>query len=362
MINKKFLELPNGKINFPAFLPDGTRGVVRALGADDLERTYTQALVMNTFHLMQKPGSSTIQSLGGLHKMSGWKKPIMTDSGGFQAYSIIRNNSKNGSLTDKGITFKPEGSQRKYQLTPEKSIQLQINYGADIVVCLDDCTHVDDDADKQELSVKRTISWAKKSKKEFSRLLEAKKLEGVSAPKLFAVIQGGGDLNLRKQCAEELLEIGFDGYGFGGWPLDSNGKLLEEVLGYTRNLIPLEFPMHALGVGHPEYVLRCHELNYQMFDSALPTRDARRGRLSTFSDAEGLNGKWFKYLYINDLKHIKASIPISDYCDCYTCQNYSRGYLHHLFKINDHLFYRLSTIHNLRFMSLLEERMRILND
>ncbi len=361
MTKKGWLKLPNGKINFPAFLPDGTRGVVRALGADDLETVGTQALVMNTFHLMQKPGSSTVQALGGLHKMSAWKKPIMTDSGGFQAYSVIRTNSKNGSLTDKGISFKPEGSQRKYQLTPEKSIQLQINYGADIVVCLDDCTHVDDDASQQETSVKRTITWAKKSRQEFDKLLDEKNLEGDTAPKLFGVVQGGGDKDLRKQCAEELLEIGFDGYGFGGWPLDSKGSLLEDILGYTRSLIPSKLPVHALGVGHPEYVLRCHELGYEMFDSALPTRDARRGRLYTFNDSAGLFGDWFSYLYIYDLKHIKSALPISEHCDCYTCQNYSRGYLYHLFKINDHLFHRLTTLHNLRFMSMLEDRMRLSN-
>ena len=238
MTKKAWLDLPNGKINFPAFLPDGTRGVVRALGSDDLEGTRTQALVMNTFHLMQKPGSSTIQSLGGLHKMSAWKKPIMTDSGGFQAYSVIRNNPKNGNLSDKGITFKPEGSQRKYQLTPEKTIQLQMNYGADILVCLDDCTHVDDDPQQQEISVNRTLNWAKKCKSEFVRLLDAKKIDGHSQPKLFAVVQGGGDKDLRKLCAEELLDIGFDGYGFGGWPLGSDGKLLDDIS--TRNLCPFK--------------------------------------------------------------------------------------------------------------------------
>lgn len=358
MTKKDQILLPNGIISFPAFLPDGTRGVVRALGSDDLNAIGTQALVMNTFHLMQKPGSSTIQSLGGLHKMSAWKKPIMTDSGGFQAYSVIRNNPKNGNLSDKGISFRPEGSKRKYQLTPEKSIQLQMNYGADILVCLDDCTHVDDAPSQQETSVNRTLNWAKKCKSEFVRLLDAKKIDGDSMPKLFAVIQGGGDKELRELCANELLEIGFDGYGFGGWPLDSEGKLLDDILGYTRSLIPEEFSMHALGVGHPEYVLRCFQMGYEMFDSALPTRDARRGRLYLFKDPESLVGDWFGRIYINDLKHIKSALPISEFCDCYTCQNYSRGYLHHLFKINDHLFYRLTTIHNLRFMSILENRMR----
>ncbi|MDH3944668.1 MAG: queuine tRNA-ribosyltransferase family protein [Anaerolineae bacterium] len=162
---------------------------------------------------------------------------------------------------------------------------------------------------------------------------------------------------MRKQCAEALLEVGFDGYGYGGWPLDADGKLLRDMLAYTRELTT-GFPLHALGVGHPENVAACAAMGYEMFDSVLPTRDARRGRLYTFTSPSGLPDKWFKYLYINDEKHIKDANPLSEFCDCRTCQYYSSGYLHHLFKINDHLFPRLATIHNLRFMTRLEERLR----
>jgi queuine tRNA-ribosyltransferase len=340
------------------FLPDGTRGVVRALDATDLENTKIQALVMNTFHLMQRPGSSTIQSLGGLHKMSGWAGPIMTDSGGFQAFSVIRENPKLGSLTNKGLAFRREPGGRKYQLTPEKAVQLQIGFGADIVVCLDDCTHVDDAPEVQIQAVERTLDWAKRCRAEFDRLVDEKGLSGESVPKLFAVVQGGGSKDLRKKCAEELLAIGFDGYGYGGWPLDSQGSLLTDMVGYVREVIPAEFPLHALGVGHPENVAACADLGYQMFDSALPTRDARRGRLYTFTEESGLDGDWFRFLYIHDEKHIRSSKPLSPFCDCHTCTNYSRGYLHHLFKLNDHLFFRLATLHNLRFMRLLEDRLR----
>ena len=333
-------------------------GVVRALDAQDLEKVQVQALVMNTYHLMQRPGSSTIQALGGLHKMSGWDKPIITDSGGFQAYSIIRENPKNGSITDKGISFRRQGDGRKFQLTPEKTVQLQINYGADVVICLDEPTHVDEDMDAQQKAVERTVAWAKRCKTEYHRLLEKKGIEGDQLPKLFAVVQGGGSKELRKQCAEELLEIGFDGYGYGGWPLDKQGHLLTDILAYTRELIPAAFPMHALGIGHPENVFACATMGYELFDSALPTRDARRGRLYTFTTPEDLVGAWFKYLYINDEKHVKDANPISEYCDCHACTAYSRGYIHHLFKINDHLYHRLATLHNLRFMTQLEARLR----
>jgi queuine tRNA-ribosyltransferase len=358
MAGMKEIQLPHGRVRFPVFLPDATRGVVRAVDSLGLEQVGVQALVMNTFHLMLKPGSSTVQSLGGLYKMSGWQRPIITDSGGFQAYSLIRENPKNGSLSDRGIIFRSQGSKRKYQLTPEKTIQLQLSFGADVVICLDDCTHAESNLQVQQQAVARTINWAKRCRTEFDRLVEEKSLEGDMRPKLFAVVQGGGEKALRRQCAEALLEIGFDGYGYGGWPLDSSGSLLEEIVGYVRELIPQEFPVHALGVGHPENVAACARLGYEMFDSALPTRDARRGRLYTFTGDQGLVGDWFKFLYIQDEEHIRADLPLSPYCDCPTCQRYSRGYLHHLFKINDHLFFQLATLHNLRFMRQLEDRMR----
>jgi queuine tRNA-ribosyltransferase len=360
---KNELSLAHGELALPAFLPDATLGVVRAVDTIDLAQAGVRALVMNVFHLMQKPGSSTIHALGGLHQMAGWPGPIMTDSGGFQAYSLIRQNPRAGSLSDQGIRFQPEGAERPFQLTPEKSIQLQLAYGADILVCLDDCTHVDDTFAEQQASVARTIKWAARCKAEFERQLRQRKTAAAARPLLFAVVQGGGSEQLRRQCAEQLLAIGFDGYGYGGWPLDAHGKLLHEMLGFTRSLIPPEFPMHALGVGQPESVARCAALGYQMFDSALPTRDARGGRLSVFTADPAraslrLAGSWYEYLYVEDKKHIKARGPISPFCDCYTCQTYTLGYLHHLHKIGDTLYFRLATIHNLRFMMQLMDALR----
>ncbi len=362
-LRKNTIHLPHGELSCPTFLPDATRGVVRTVDSVDLARCGIQGLVMNTFHLMQRPGSSTIQALGKLHKMCGWQKPIITDSGGFQAYSLIRQNSKYGRLSDKGISFRPDGSARKFQLTPEKTIQLQLSYGADIVICLDDCTHVDDSLQVQQSSVHRTIAWAKRCKKEFQRLNDQKNISPTERPLIFAVIQGGGSRDLRRRCAEELLEIGFDGYGYGGWPLDSQGNLLIDTLAYTRELVPAKLPTHALGVGHPANVVECAKIGYNLFDSAMPTRDARHGRLYTFTTpaslpAGGLKGEWFSYVYINDKKYIKAAGPVSQFCDCLGCSNYSRGYVHHLFKINDPLFLRLATIHNLSFMMQLTARLK----
>jgi queuine tRNA-ribosyltransferase len=336
-----------------------------------LEQVGVEALVMNVFHLMQKPGSSTIQALGGLHKMAHWSRLIVTDSGGFQAYSLIRQNPKFGKISDQGIRFKPEGSDREFQLTPEKSVQLQMAYGADVILCLDDCTHVDDPEAEQQLSVTRTIQWAKRCKAEFQRQRNQRRPNKKSStpytlhptPRLFGVVQGGGSVVLRRQCAEALLEIGFDGYGYGGWPLDSAGNLVVEMLALTRELIPAEFPLHALGVGHPDNVLACARLGYDLFDSALPTRDARNGRLCVFTTAPTapdfcLSGKWWDYLYIGDDKHIKTDRPLSPACDCPTCRQYAVGYLRHLYKAGDTLFYRLATLHNLRFMMQLMEAIR----
>jgi queuine tRNA-ribosyltransferase len=352
------LQLAHGQVHMPVFMPDATLGVVRAVDATDLATCEIQAVVMNTFHLMQRPGSSTIHALGGLHQMSAWQRPIITDSGGFQAYSLIQQNARFGSMNDDGIAFKPEGAERKFHLTPEKTIQLQLSYGADVVICLDECMHVDAAYELQTISVKRTIDWAKRCKKEFLRLIKQKHLTEAERPLLFAVIQGGGSHELRKQCAQELLEIGFDGFGFGGWPLDKQGHLLSDILAYTRELVPMQFPMHALGVGHPLNVVECTKLGYGMFDSAMPTRDARHCRLYAFSHETALEDKWLTYIYANDDKYIKSDAPVSRFCDCLCCTNYSLGYLHHLFKINDTLFFRLATLHNLRFMTQLTRRLR----
>ena len=349
-----WLDLPHGRLSLPVFLPDATYGMVRALDAADLEQCGVQAVVMNTFHLMQSPGSSTIQSLGGLHRMAGWRRPIVTDSGGFQAYSLIHQNPKNGTLTDRGILFRAEGSDRRVQLTPEKTVQLQLSYGADIVICLDDCTHAEAGLDTQRESVRRTVDWARRGKAEFERLVEEKRL--TPRPWLFAVVQGGGSLELRRACAEALLEIGFDGFGFGGWPLDGHGRLLTDILAYLRELVPPAFPLHALGVGHPDNVVECARMGYGLFDSALPTRDARHGRLYTGSLADPA-GAPFAFVYAGDDKHIKASRPVDAACDCACCSRYSLGYLHHLYKMNDTLYFRLATIHNLRFMNRLIERL-----
>jgi queuine tRNA-ribosyltransferase len=208
-------------------------------------------------------------------------------------------------------------------------------------------------------SVERTVQWARAGKREFTRLLDQRKAQAGRQPLLFAVIQGGASAELRRRCASELLEIGFDGYGYGGWPLDTKGNLMLDMISLSRELIPSEFPFHALGVGHPDYIVQCARAGCTMFDSALPTRDARHGRLYIYAGEQaGFMGEGFDTVYIADDKFIKDDRPIAPYCDCLCCSRYSRGYLHHLYKIGDTLFFRLATMHNLRFMAMLTESLR----
>lgn len=355
------LNLPHGDLALPAFLPDATQGVVRAVSAGDLLASQTPAVQMNVYHLMQRPGTSTIQALGGLHRMAGWPRPIFTDSGGFQVYSLIRANPRSGSITDKGAVFRPSGD-RKYNLTPEKSVQLQFSYGSDMIICLDDCTSPEDPLDVQTESVRRTILWARRCKDAYLQLIEQKGLGEAQRPRIMGVVQGGLSAALRRRCAEALLEMGFDAYGFGGWPLDEQGNLLVDMIATVRELIPDGFPLHGLGIGHPASVVTCSRLGYRLFDSTMPTRDARHGRLLAFAadPAEAVKregGDWFAYIYPGDAKHVKSAAPVSAYCDCPTCDTYALGYLHHLYKLNDALYLRLATVHNLRFMSMLLEHL-----
>lgn len=355
---KASITIAGKELTLPVFVPDGTFGVVRSLDAADLLACRVQAVMMNTFHLMQKPGSSTIQAAGGLHQFSGWQGPIFTDSGGFQAFSLMSENSRIGQVTDDGIRFTPESSARKFLLTPEKCIQLQMSYRSDLLFCLDDCTHVDETQAEQQAAVQRTIAWAKRCKKEYLKILNQRKAESEHRPLLFGIVQGGQSRELRQQCAQALLEIGFDGFGYGGWPLNAAGELLEEMVAYLRELIPNQFPLHALGIGQPDNIARSYALGYQLFDSAMPTRDARHGRLYRFTGSFSMQGKkWWEFVYIQDQRHIKNNQPIDELCDCPACRSVSLAYLHHLFKIGDGLFQRLATLHNLRFMTRLCEKL-----
>ncbi len=227
-------------------------------------------------------------------------------------------------------------------------------------MCLDECTHIDDSLEYQKVAVKRTINWAKRCKTEYSRIMSEDNIRH-DRPLVFGVIQGGNEFKLRKDCTDALLQMGFDGYGYGGYPLDHKGNLLVDVLSHVRELVPPNRPMIALGIGEPSNVVKAAKIGYNLFDCSLPTRDARQGRLYALNKPHPnslADDGWYSFLYIQDKKYIKSDAPISTYCDCLACKNYSKAFLHHLFGQKDSLYLRLATIHNLRFMTMLIEHLR----
>jgi queuine tRNA-ribosyltransferase len=365
------MDTPHGVIPFPAFLPDGTQGVVKTVDAVDVAGCGIRVLMVNALHLSSSPGTSRVAALGGIHRFMGWSGPIAADSGGFQAFSLVTSDKKLGSISRDGFLYRLDKSHEKKILTPEKCVRKQFEIGADILFCLDHCTHPDADASVQRDSVENTVNWARRCKAEFEKRLEllsvAKtKKDGVSPntrPRLFAVVQGGSDPDLRRECIERLLEIGFDGYGYGGWPIDDQGRLVDMV-GLVGQTVPAEFPKHALGVGKPEGIIQAWKMGYSMFDCVLPTRDARRKRLYEFIpgwEERCLEGAGlYDYLYLQDERHGNVDAPLDSSCDCATCKRYSRAYIHHLFASNEPLAARLATIHNLRFYARLMERMALL--
>lgn len=296
------LHLRHGNIKLPAFFPDGTYGVVRCIDVGDLIDCQIPGLVMNSYHLLSKPGVNILKSFGGLNTFTGWERPILTDSGGFQVFSMIRENSKYGEIRKNEIIFRPDGDKKRIILTPEKSIQSQFVYGSDIMMCLDYCTHPDDSMEINEFSVEVTIEWAKRCKIEYEKQLKSRHIDKDKRPLLFAIIQGGNFPELRKYCASELIKIGFDGFGFGGFPVDSKGNLVDDILELTAQLMPDDKPKYAMGLGKPDGIIKCVKWGYNLFDCVIPTREARHNRLYVFDDESSL--KYHCY-YILDEKHIR---------------------------------------------------------
>jgi len=349
-----------GTVAVPTFLPDATRAGVRGVTSEDLRAVGIESVVVNAFHLLRRPGARVVQAAGGLHRFMDWDGPILSDSGGFQVWSLIRQDPKRGVIRDNEVIFREPSTGEKWNLTPERVINLQFQLGSDVVVCLDDCTDADAPEPEQARSVERTVSWARRCREEFDRQVAQRRGD---APRIFAVVQGGGVEDLRRHCAAELAAIGFDGFGFGGWPLGADGGLLAEPMRWVAEALPADAPKHALGVGRADHVVRAHALGYSMFDSTLPTRDARHGRLYAFragwaSRRPSTGDDFFAAVRIHDPAYRVDHGPIEDGCDCVVCTRHSRAYLHHLFKVGDTSAERLATLHNLRFYVRLFDLLR----
>jgi queuine tRNA-ribosyltransferase len=358
------IQIKTHAVTLPTYLPDATLAVVRNLMANQVQAAGITGVVVNTYHLRTQPGLETLKTFGGVHQFMQWPGFVTSDSGGFQLFSLIAKNPLLGRVVDDGVVLYTDTKrQHKTLFTPEDSIAAQFAINSDIMICLDDFTPPDADEQRTTQSVERTIEWARRSKAEFLRQLTTHGYTGwddVHRPKLFAPIQGHTNKALRAHCAQELLAIGFDGYGLGGWPFNEAG-FDYEFCAYNASLTPDQFPRFALGVGTPENIIRLRQMGYDFFDCVLPTRDARHHRLYVLRIAE-LNdlwpqllekpesvtqSSWLEYAYLNRTAFAQQQKPLDEDCPCQLCQNYSPAYLHHLFKAHDALAFQLATLHNL---------------
>ena len=356
----KYLDTLAGRIPLPAFFPDATHAAVRAASFDDVEAAGLFGLEMNAYHLMSKPGARLIKTLGGLHGFTGYKGAILTDSGGFQLYSLIRENEQYGEIRENEIVFRPDRKERMV-FTPEKCMTAQFQFGSDIIMALDLCTHPDDPPQAQRRSVELTVRWGERCKMEFERLAAAQKRR----PLLLGIVQGGADLDLRAECAQRLESIGFDGYGFGGWPLDAQGNLRLDILKAAADVMPDGKIKYAMGLGKPEEIVRCVEMGYRLFDCVIPTREARHNRLYVFipgmDTPDGVrcaSGRFYRHMYLMDAEYCRDARPVDETCDCSLCRKHSRAYVNHLLRAGDAHALRLMTAHNLRFYGRLMELLR----
>ena len=324
----------HGEVNTPVFMPTGTQATVKALVPERIKELGAEIILSNTYHLYLRPGHKLIRDLGGLHKFMNWNRPILTDSGGFQVYSLetLR------KITDEGVMFQSHIDGSKHFMSPESVIEIQEALGSNIMMCFDDCTPYPVDFDYAEKSLSMTIRWARRCKNSRNNSNQA----------LFGIIQGGIYPELRKRGLEELAEIGFDGYALGGLSVGEPKSAMREIIEDITPLLPKDKPRYLMGVGTPEDIVECVGRGVDMFDCVMPTRNARNGMLFTN------DGK----VVIKNSRYRNDDSPVDGLCDCYTCKNYSRAYLRHLFIAKEILAIILNTIHNVRYYMNLMERIR----
>lgn len=365
---KPKLETRHGDIFLPAFMPDATYGFIRCISFKDAETVGVSEIVTTTLHLEQKIGSKFIKDFGGIHKYLNWSRPIFSDSGGWQVFSLInaKNNPRNlHRLSKVGATFINPINGTSSLITPETSIQIQLNIGSDVLTVLDNPVHVNSSLAEQKRSVEINTDWARRAKKYFDNNKDSETL------KISCVVQGGDNFELRKRSALELTEIGFDVYNFGGLPLNWSDQLwrvrqqkevkttfFREMLEYVSSILPVGTIKYAMGVGKPVDIAFCVDVGWQIFDTVLPTRNARHGLLFV---SEGQGDDNFEYLskskkrfaydhlHLKSARYIKDDRPVDENCDCECCRSVSRAYLRHLIRMKEPSGLRLATIHNLRF-------------
>jgi len=326
----------HGVINTPVFMPVGTYGTVKALDPDELLTLGAQIVLGNTFHLMLRPGVEVLKLHGGLHDFMQWKSPILTDSGGFQVFSL----AKMRKITEEGVSFRSPIDGSKVWLSPEVSMQVQRDINSDIVMCFDECTAYPATETEARTSMELSMRWARRCKEEHDRLQNPNAL--------FGIVQGGMHTELRKQSSMQLTEIGFDGYAVGGLAVGEPKDMREQVLNDSLPFLPTDAPRYLMGVGKPADIIEAVRLGIDMFDCVMPTRNARNDTIFTSRGVLKLRNARFR----------QDTSPLDERCDCYTCQNFSRAYLYHLSKCGEILGARLNSIHNVRFYLKLMEDIR----
>lgn len=342
-------------------MPDATRASVRGMTTEELVAVGIEALVVNTYHLSLQPGEALIREAGGIHTFMDWQRPVLSDSGGYQVYSLIHKNPDLGRITEDGAEFRSVLDGSKHLLTPERAIQIQFDLGVDMMVVLDDPRPNDTPEEEVVKAVDQTLRWAKRCREEFDRQRVERGMTDEDRPLLFGVVQGGMILSERKRCAEGLVAIGFDGYGLGGRHVDMEGRFLGELMAALASFIPEESIRFALGVGKPEDIVRLHAVGWDMFDCVIPTREGRHGRLFLWKEGVTVSSQhqdFYETININNEQFTKDFTPVDSACDCTLCTRYTRAHLHHLFRAEEALAFRLASGHNLRFYMHLMRQLR----
>ena len=343
------IETAHGAVQTPAFMPVGTAGAVKGVLPCLLEETGTQIVLANTYHLMLRPGVEAVERIGGLHRLMAWERPILTDSGGYQVFSL----SQLTRIDDEGVEFSSHIDGARAHLNAEIAIDIQSRLGADIIMCFDECTPFPVDQDRLERAVRRTIEWAERCKAQFtvpSSQLSANNCQPPTDSRrlLFGIVQGGIDPELRRRCAERIVEIGFDGYAIGGLSVGEGHDNMVRTVEFTAPLLPNDHPRYLMGVGMPVDILAAVRAGVDMFDCVLPTRNGRNAFAFTEQGP----------LRLRNSIHGDSEEPVEPGCDCYGCRHFTRGAIRHFFNSGEMLGPILLSLHNLRFYQRLMSSIR----
>ncbi len=329
------IHTPRGEVRTPAFMPVGTAATVKAMMPESVRQTGADILLGNTYHLMLRPTAERIDRLGGLHKFMNWERPILTDSGGFQVMSLAGLRK----LTEKGVTFKSHIDGSRHELTPERSMEIQRLLGSDIVMCFDECPALPADRDRIASSMRLSMRWAQRSRDAFGDW---------PGHALFGIMQGGLEQDLREESAEALKQIGFEGYAIGGLAVGEGQEAMFDCLNYAPDFLPQDKPRYLMGVGKPDDIVGAVARGVDMMDCVLPSRSGRTGQAFT---RRGV-------VNIKNARHADDPRPLDENCSCPACRNYSRAYLHHVFRSNEMISGMLLTWHNLHYFQDIMQEMR----